>query len=126
MNLFELPAKDKGIIFNDFPIVSVLIQGESVPIQVRALPAFIGMTDDTDGVEIGADDRKITFDYDDATVKAKQLSEGDQVSIVNPDGVNEDYRIKKIARDATLGLWYCDLRRLKAEATAGIVTRRSE
>ena len=125
MSIYDLPATDKRAIFGDGVLVSVLKDGESVPYQARTFPSMIGMVEDTDGIEIGADDRKFTFDYEDPTINAKKLSEGDQITITNKDNESETYRVKKIARDVTLGLWLCDCRNLKDEATAGIITRRS-
>ena len=114
-----LPARDKGVIFRDFPLIHVQKEGESEPIAVRALPSFIGLAVTTDGIDIGTDVFQITFDLDDSRLSG--LAEKDTL-IFNGDL----FKVDRIARDRTLGMYLCDLRKVKPESKAGIINRRTE
>lgn len=123
MGLFDLPAMDKGVFFQDYPLVRLLKKGASEPIEVRALPSFIGMVETTEGFEIGEDSHEIGFNMDDPLLVGG-IEEDDKV--IYPEKPDIVYNIERIARDRKLGIYSCLLRITKLEGFAGTIEDRND
>lgn len=123
MGLFDLPAMDKGVFFQDYPLVRLLKKGTSEAIEVRALPSFIGMVQTSEGIEIGEDSHEIGFNMDDLLL-VDGIEEDDK--IIYPEKPDIVYSINRIARDRKLGIYSCYLRIDKLESHAGTIEDRED
>lgn len=115
---------DKKVIFDDFEQITGTL-ADSTEIEILALPSFIGILNNTDGIEIGTDNAEIQIDYDDFLEKypGKTINKNDIITFSNQIGSSINFKIETIARDRTLGIWSCQLHVLSVNETAGIIDR---
>ena len=117
MDLFSLLSSDRGVIFNDYPLLQVKKIGDSEFVEVRGLPSFIGVEETTEGMTFGVDNAQVTFNMTDQKIIDLNLSEHDIV-VLSLNGITEKFRINVINKDRTMGFLLCFMKKLEEDDQA--------
>ena len=117
MDLFSLLSSDRGVIFNDYPLLQVKKIGDSEFVEVRGLPSFIGVEETTEGMTFGVDNAQVTFNMTDPKVIDLNLSEHDIV-VLSLNGITEKFRINVINKDRSNGFLLCFMKKLEEDDQA--------
>ena len=117
MDLFSLLSSDRGVIFNDYPLLQVKKIGDSEFVEVRGLPSFIGVEETTEGMTFGVDNAQVTFNMTDPKIIDLNLSEHDIV-VLSLNGITEKFRINVINKDRSNGFLLCFMKKLEEDDKA--------
>ena len=117
MDLFSLLSGDRGVIFNDYPLLQVKKIGDSDFVEVRGLPSFIGVEETTEGMTFGVDNAQVTFNMTDPKIIDLNLSEHDIV-VLSLNGITEKFRINVINKDRSNGFLLCFMKKLEEDDQA--------
>ena len=117
MDLFSLLSGDRGVIFNDYPLLQVKKIGDSEFVEVRGLPSFIGVEETTEGMTFGVDNAQVTFNMTDPKIIDLNLSEHDIV-VLSLNGITEKFRINVINKDRSNGFLLCFMKKLEEDDQA--------
>ena len=117
MDLFSLLISDRGVIFNDYPLLQVKKIGDSDFVEVRGLPSFIGVEETTEGMTFGVDNAQVTFNMTDSKIIDLNLSEHDIV-VLSLNGITEKFRINVINKDRSNGFLLCFMKKLEEDDKA--------
>ena len=117
MDLFSLLSSDRGVIFNDYPLLQVKKIGDSEFVEVRGLPSFIGVEETTEGMTFGVDNAQVTFNMTDPKIIDLNLSEHDIV-VLSLNGITEKFRINVINKDRSNGFLLCFMKKLEEDDQA--------
>ena len=117
MDLFSLLISDRGVIFNDYPLLQVKKIGDSEFVEVRGLPSFIGVEETTEGMTFGVDNAQVTFNMTDQKIIDLNLSEHDIV-VLSLNGITEKFRINVINKDRSNGFLLCFMKKLEEDDKA--------
>ena len=117
MDLFSLLISDRGVIFNDYPLLQVKKIGDSDFVEVRGLPSFIGVEETTEGMTFGVDNAQVTFNMTDPKIIDLNLSEHDIV-VLSLNGITEKFRINVINKDRSNGFLLCFMKKLEEDDQA--------
>ena len=117
MDLFSLLSSDRGVIFNDYPLLQVKKIGDSEFVEVRGLPSFIGVEETTEGMTFGVDNAQVTFNMTDQKIIDLNLSEHDIV-VLSLNGITEKFRINVINKDRSNGFLLCFMKKLEEDDQA--------
>ena len=117
MDLFSLLISDRGVIFNDYPLLQVKKIGDSDFVEVRGLPSFIGVEETTEGMTFGVDNAQVTFNMTDPKIIDLNLSEHDIV-VLSLNGITEKFRINVINKDRSNGFLLCFMKKLEEDDKA--------
>ena len=117
MDLFSLLSSDRGVIFNDYPLLQVKKIGDSDFVEVRGLPSFIGVEETTEGMTFGVDNAQVTFNMTDPKIIDLNLSEHDIV-VLSFNGITEKFRINVINKDRSNGFLLCFMKKLEEDDKA--------
>ena len=117
MDLFSLLISDRGVIFNDYPLLQVKKIGDSDFVEVRGLPSFIGVEETTEGMTFGVDNAQVTFNMTDPKIIDLKLSEHDIV-VLSLNGITEKFRINVINKDRSNGFLLCFMKKLEEDDQA--------
>lgn len=117
MDLVSLLASDRGVIFNDYPLLAVKKIGQESYVNVRGLPSFIGMEETSEGMTFGVDNAQVSFNMTDQAILDLDLKE-DDIILLNLNGTTEKFRINVINKDRSNGILLCFLKVLKEEDEA--------
>jgi len=108
---------DRGVIFNDYPLLQVKKIGDSDFVEVRGLPSFIGVEETTEGMTFGVDNAQVTFNMTDPKIIDLNLSEHDIV-VLSLNGITEKFRINVINKDRSNGFLLCFMKKLEEDDKA--------
>jgi len=117
LDLFSLLISDRGVIFNDYPLLQVKKIGDSDFVEVRGLPSFIGVEETTEGMTFGVDNAQVTFNMTDPKIIDLNLSEHDIV-VLSLNGITEKFRINVINKDRSNGFLLCFMKKLEEDDQA--------
>jgi len=117
LDLFSLLISDRGVIFNDYPLLQVKKIGDSDFVEVRGLPSFIGVEETTEGMTFGVDNAQVTFNMTDPKIIDLNLSEHDIV-VLSLNGITEKFRINVINKDRSNGFLLCFMKKLEEDDKA--------
>jgi len=117
LDLFSLLISDRGVIFNDYPLLQVKKIGDSEFVEVRGLPSFIGVEETTEGMTFGVDNAQVTFNMTDQKIIDLNLSEHDIV-VLSLNGITEKFRINVINKDRSNGFLLCFMKKLEEDDKA--------
>jgi len=117
LDLFSLLISDRGVIFNDYPLLQVKKIGDSDFVEVRGLPSFIGVEETTEGMTFGVDNAQVTFNMTDPKIIDLKLSEHDIV-VLSLNGITEKFRINVINKDRSNGFLLCFMKKLEEDDQA--------
>jgi len=117
LDLFSLLSSDRGVIFNDYPLLQVKKIGDSEFVEVRGLPSFIGVEETTEGMTFGVDNAQVTFNMTDPKIIDLNLSEHDIV-VLSLNGITEKFRINVINKDRSNGFLLCFMKKLEEDDQA--------
>jgi len=117
LDLFSLLSGDRGVIFNDYPLLQVKKIGDSEFVEVRGLPSFIGVEETTEGMTFGVDNAQVTFNMTDPKIIDLNLSEHDIV-VLSLNGITEKFRINVINKDRSNGFLLCFMKKLEEDDKA--------
>ena len=117
MDLFSLLSSDRGVIFNDYPLLQVKKIGDSDFVEVRGLPSFIGVEETTEGMTFGVDNAQVTFNMTDPKIIDLNLSEHDIV-VLSLNGITEKFRINVINKDRSNGFLLRFMKKLEEDDQA--------
>jgi len=117
LDLFSLLSSDRGVIFNDYPLLQVKKIGDSDFVEVRGLPSFIGVEETTEGMTFGVDNAQVTFNMTDPKIIDLNLSEHDIV-VLSLNGITEKFRINVINKDRSNGFLLCFMKKLEEDDKA--------
>ena len=117
MDLFSLLSSDRGVIFNDYPLLQIKKIGDSDFVEVRGLPSFIGVEETTEGMTFGVDNAQVTFNMTDPKIIDLNLSEHDIV-VLSLNGITEKFRINVINKDRSNGFLLCFMKKLEEDDKA--------
>ncbi len=103
MDIFQIARTDLKSIFETFEEIKIIIQTKEVA--VKTATSFVGLNQDTDGVEIQADYTEIFINIITLQEQGIVLKKGEVVKWINPiDDQEIKFKIRSIMRDRTLGL----------------------